>query len=281
MALFQFLLTTKDPYLCRLHASEAGDHRVRPSRPTFISLTLSQEASTFSLLPLHNKQSLLLLPPRRLSVVSDAATIVVDRRLADNHQRRSNLTPSPLIRPGATSRNRRLRPATAFSQADLGEWSPQRRQTLATTTAAVVCSTAANTAAKTSSQDRLQRPPLLTASLDFLMTPPPSSSSFSSSPSSSSTSVTNQRVGRTICRHCGGRVKRSLRAQRISLPPIGVAGDVIKPPRWLSCSCGQLAAKQSPAVSLCYEAERLTRSVSFPGRLSALPPAQESPSTAV
>jgi hypothetical protein len=253
---------------------------VRPSRPTFISLTLSQEASTFSLLPLHNKQSLLLLPPRRLSVVSDAATIVVDRRLADNHQRRSNLTPSPLIRRPSTSR--RLRPATAFSQADLGEWSPQRRQTLATTTAhAVVCSTAANTAAKTSSQDRLQRPPLLTASLDFLMTPPPSSSSFSSSPSSSSTSVTNQHVGRTICRHCGGRVKRSLRAQRTSLPPIGVAGDVTRPPRWLSCSCGQLAAKQSPAVSLCYEAERLTRSVSFPGRLSALPPGQESPSTAV
>ena len=265
--------------MCRLHASEAGDHRVRPSRPTFISLTLSQEASTFSLLPLHNKQSLLLLPPRRLSVVSDAVTIVVDRRLADNHQRRSNLTPSPLIRPGGTSR--RLRPATAFSQADLGEWSPQRRQTLATTTAAVVCSTAANTAAKTSSQDRLQRPPLLTASLDFLMTPPPSSSSFSSSPSSSSTSVTNQRGGRTVCRHCGGRVKRSLRAQRTSLPPIGVAGDVTRPPRWLSCSCGQLAAKQSQAVSLCYEAERLTRSVSFPGRLSSLPPAQESPSTAV
>ncbi len=253
---------------------------MRPSRPTFISLTLSQEASTFSLLPLHNKQSLLLLPPRRLSVVSDAATIVVDRRLADNNQRRSNLTPSPLIRPEATSR-RRLRPATAFSQADLGEWSPQRRQTLATTTAhAVVCSTAVKTAATTSSQDRLRQPPQLTASLDFLMTPPPSSSSFSSSPSSSpsSSSVTNQRAGRTICRHCGGRVKRSLRAQRTSLPPIG---DVTKPPRWLSCSCGQLAAKQSPAVSLSYEAERLTRSVSFPGRLSALPPAQESPSTAV
>ncbi len=268
--------------MCRLHASEAGDHRVRPSRPTFISLTLSQEASTFSLLPLHNKQSLLLLPPRRLSVVSDAATIVVDRRLADNHQRRSNLTPSPLIRRPSTSR--RLRPATAFSQADLGEWSPQRRQTLATTTAhAVVCSTAVKPAATTSSQDRLRQPPLLTASLDFLMTPPPSSSSFSSSPSSSrsSSSVTNQRVGRTICRHCGGRVKRSLRAQRTSLPPIGVTCDVTRPPRWLSCSCGQLAAKQSPAVSLSYEAERLTRSVSFPGRLSALPPGHESPSTAV